>query len=51
MMKHSREIARIAYYVFVEKDGKSRLQVLTLAQTTHFSLFQTETVCRRQFQI
>ena len=26
-------------------------QLLTLSQTTNFGLFQTERVCRRQFQI
>ena len=31
--------------------SKQLVQILTLYQTTNFRLFQTERLCRRQFQI
>ena len=34
-----------------ENAGNQHFLLLTLSQTTNFRLFQTERVCRRQFQI
>ena len=37
---------QVSYY---KKKKKNHLSALTLSQTTHFRLFQTERVCIRQF--